>query len=82
MTVYSHKVKEEVKAIQSEMKENIQRTKGRKPGLKSTIWNKKKKQTSNQNRMKKQEFKKMRRGLGTSGRTLNVLISESLGCQK
>ena len=37
MTVYSHKVKEEVKAIQSEMKENIQRTKGRKPGLKSII---------------------------------------------
>ena len=26
MTVYSHKVKEEVRAIQSEMKENIQRT--------------------------------------------------------
>ena len=31
---------------------------GRKPGLKSTIWNKKKKQTSNQNRTKKQDSKK------------------------
>ena len=32
--------------------------------------------------MKKQEFKKMRRGLGTSGTTLNVPTSESEGCQK
>ena len=32
--------------------------------------------------MKKQEFKKIRRDLGTSGTALNVLISESEGCQK
>ena len=32
--------------------------------------------------MKKQELKKMRRGLGTSGATLNVPISESQGRQK
>ena len=38
---------------------------GRKLGLKSTMWIRRKK-TLNQNRMKKQEFKKMRRGLGTS----------------
>ena len=31
---------------------------GRKPGLKSMIWNKRKKKTLNWNRMKKQEFKK------------------------
>ena len=31
---------------------------------------------------KPQESKKMRTGLGTSGTTLNVLISESQGCQK
>ena len=45
MTEHSYKIKEEVKAIQSEIKENIQGTtvKGRKPGLKSTIWNKRKK---------------------------------------
>ena len=30
----------------------------------------------NQNRMKKQEFKKMRRGLGTSRTSLNVPTSE------
>ena len=31
---------------------------GRKPGLKATIWNKRKKETSNQKKRKKQEFKK------------------------
>ena len=45
---------------------------GRKLGLQSTIWNRRKKETFNQNRMKKQEFKNMRRGLGTSGATLGV----------
>ena len=46
--------------------------KGRKPGLKSTVWTRRKKETFNQNRMKKQEFRKMMRSLGTSGTTLNV----------
>ena len=32
--------------------------------------------------MKKQEFKKMRRGLGTSVTNLNIPISKLLGCQK
>ena len=31
---------------------------GRKPGLKSMVWTRSKKETFNQNRMKKQEFKK------------------------
>ena len=55
--------------------------KGRKPGLKSMIWSRRKK-TFNQNTMKKQEFKKMKRHLGISGTTLNVPTSESYGCQK
>ena len=39
-----HIMKEEMKATQSEIKENIQGTvKGRKPGLRSMIWNKRKK---------------------------------------
>ena len=50
---------------------------GRKLGLKSMVWTRRKKETSNQNRMKKQEFKKMRKGLGTSGTTLNIPTSES-----
>ena len=39
---------------------------GRKLGLKSMVWTRRKKETSNQKRMKKQEFRKMRRGLETS----------------
>ena len=39
---------------------------GRKLGLKSMVWTRRKKETSNQKRMKTQEFGKMRRGLGTS----------------
>ena len=57
---YGCKIEEEVKAMQSEIKENVQRTnsegKGplvRKPRLKSTTWSRRKKQTFNQNRMKK-----------------------------
>ena len=49
----------------------------RKPGLKSTVWSRRKKETFKQNGMKKQEFKKMRRGLGTSRTTLNVPTLES-----
>ena len=51
--------------------------KGRKPGLKSMVWTRRKKETFNQNRMKKEEFKKMRRGLESSGTTLNIPMSES-----
>ena len=42
---YGHKVKEEVKAIQSEIRKIYREPKvmGRKLGLKSMIWNKKKK---------------------------------------
>ena len=49
---------------------------GRKLEFKSTVWTRRKKETSNQKRMKKQEFRKMRRGLGTSRTTLNVPTSE------
>ena len=55
---------------------------GRKLGLQSMVWTRTKKETSNQKRMKKQEFKKMMRSLGNSGATLNVPTSESYGCQK
>ena len=39
---------------------------GWKLGLKSMVWTRRKEETSNQKRMKRQEFKKMRGGLGTS----------------
>ena len=58
MIEYCHKVEEEVETMQSERKQIYREptVKGRKPGLKSTIWTRRKKETSNQNRMKKQEF--------------------------
>ena len=40
---------------------------GRKLGLKSMVCTRRKKQPTNQKRMKKQEFGKMRRGLGPPG---------------
>ena len=44
MVEYACKIEEKVKPMQSEIKENVQgRTvKGRKQGLKSIVWNKKK----------------------------------------
>ena len=44
---------------------------------KSMIWNTTKEKTFNQNRRKKNEFKKMRNGLGTSGTTLNIPTTKS-----
>ena len=84
MTEYSCKIEENMKPMQSKIKKNIQEptVKGRKLGLKSTIWSRRKKLTFNQNRMKRQEFKKMRRGLRTSRTSLNVPTPESQGCQK
>ena len=74
---YGHKLEEKMKDMLTEIKENVWETvKGRKPGLKSTVWTRRKKEIFNQNRMKKQEFKKMRRGLGTCRTSLNVPISE------
>ena len=66
-----------MRAVKSEMKMYREPTvMGRKLGLKSMAWNRIKKETFNQNRMKKQEFKKMRRGAGRSG-TINISTSES-----
>ena len=45
-----------MKAMKSEMREST--LKGRKLELKSMIWTRRKKETFNQNRMKKEEFKK------------------------
>ena len=62
-----------------ETNENVQGTNSdaKETGTQINGETRRKKQTSNQKRMKKQEFGKMRRGLGTSGTTLNVPTSES-----
>ena len=79
MVEYGHKIEEKMKAMQSEIKNNIQatNTEGKETGLKSMIWSRRKKETFKQNRMKTQEFRKMKRGLGTSRTSLNVPTSKS-----
>ena len=60
---YGHKREEEVKAMQSEIKKNIQGTnsKGKETGTHLMIRSRRKKETFNQQRMKKQEFQKNER---------------------
>ena len=55
---------------------------GKKLELKSTVWTRRKKETSNQRRMKKQEFKKNEERLRISRTSLNVPTSELYGYQK
>ena len=75
---FGHKIKEEVKAMKSETKENVQGTNSDRKKTGTQINGlKQKKETFNESRMKQQEFKEMRRGLGTFRTTLNVQISES-----
>ena len=76
---FGHKLDEKMKAILRETKENVQGTNsdGKETGTQINGVDKKEEITFNKNRMKKQEFKKMRRGLGTSKTSLNVLTSES-----
>ena len=54
------KMKKQMKDTQNEVKQNVQGTNSEGKEAKSTIWNKWKK--SNRNRMKKQEFKNVKRG--------------------
>ena len=70
--------REKVKAMKSEIKENVQGTNsdGKETGTQINGVDQKE-ETSNQKRMKKQEFKKIRRGLGTSRTSLNVPTFES-----
>ena len=67
-----------MKAMLSETKENVQGTnsEGKETGTHINSWTRRKKETSNQKRMKKQEFSKMRRGLGTSRTSENIPTSK------
>ena len=75
---FGRKLDEKLKAMLRETKENVQGTNsdGKETGTQINGVDQKKKETSNQKRMKKQEFRKMRRGLGTSRTSLNVPTSE------
>ena len=59
--------KENVQGTNSDAKETVTQING---------LDQMKKETPNQKRMKKQEFKKMRRGLGTSRTSLNIPTSK------
>ena len=65
---YGHKFDEKMKAMKNEIMENEQGTNsdGKETGTQINGVDQRKKETSNQKRMKKQEFRKMRRVLGTS----------------
>ena len=78
LTELGHKMKEQMKDTQSEIKQNIQGTTSDRKETRTHINDLEQKEeiTSNQNIMKKQQFKKMKRGLRTSGTTSNVPISK------
>ena len=78
MVEYGHKIEEEVKAIQSEIKENVQGTNSDGKETGTQINNLEQKEEINiQPEQKKQEFKKIRRGLGTLGTSLNIPTTKS-----
>ena len=84
MIEYTCKIEEKVKAMRSEITKNIQgnNSEGRETGTQINDLEQKEEINIQPEQMTKQEFKKMRRGLGTSRTTLNVLTSKSQGCQK
>ena len=65
---FGHKLHEKMKAMLRETKENVQGTNsdGKKTGTQINGVNQKEERKIQLERMKKQEFKKMRRSLGTS----------------
>ena len=65
---YSHKIQEKVEAMESEIKENVQGTNSdaKESGTQINGVDQKEERNIQPKRMKKQKFKKMRRGLGTS----------------
>ena len=74
---FGHKLDEKMQAMLREIKENVQGTNSDGKETETQINSvDQKEETFNQKRIKKQEFKKMRRGLGTSRTPLNVPTSE------
>ena len=75
---FGRKLDEKMKAMLRETKENVQGTNSdaKESGTQINGVDRRKKETSNQKRRKKQEFGKMRRGLGTSRTSLNIPTSE------
>ena len=79
-----HKMKEEMKATQSEIKQNIQGTNSDRKEIGTQIDDLEQMEEINIQPEENEEtrIQKMRRGLGTSRTTLNVPTCEPQGCQK
>ena len=79
MVEYGRKIEEKVKAMQSEIKKNIQGTnsEGKETGTQINGLEQKEEINIQSQQNEEQKFKKMRRGLGTSRTTLNIPTSES-----
>ena len=79
-----HKMKEEMKTTQSEIKQNTQGTNSEGKETRTQINSMEQKEEMNfqPEHNKETRCKKMRRGLGSSGTTLKVPTSESWGCEK
>ena len=75
---FGHKLDEKMKAMLRKTKENAQGTNSdaKETGTQINGVDQKEERNIQPERMKKQEFQKMRRGLGTSRTSLNVPTSE------
>ena len=83
MTELGHKIEEEVKAMQSEIQENIQGTNSdrKETGTQINYLDQKEEINIQPEQNEETRIQKMR-GLGTSGTPLNIPTSKSQGCQK
>ena len=77
MVEYGLKIEDKVKAMQSEIKNNMQGTNSDRKETGTQIKGLEQKEERNIQPEQTEEFKKMRRGLGTSRTTLNVPTSNS-----
>ena len=77
MLEYGCKIEEKVKAMKKEIKKNIQgaNSDGKETSTQINHLDQKEEINIQWNRMKKQEIKQMRGGLGTAGTTLNISTS-------
>ena len=76
---YGHKIEEEVKVLESEIKKNVQGTNSDGKETRTQISDLDQKEEINIQPEKNEEtrIQKMRRGLGTSGTTLNIPTTKS-----
>ena len=79
MVEYGHKIEEKVRALKSEIKQNVQGTNsdGKETGIQINNLEQKEEINIQLKENEETRIQKMRRGLRTSGITLNIPTSES-----